>query len=278
MVPLLLLLYGIFLEPSLSRYLPFFAFCRRASGLWRSCSFALESSVFDLLMAPGALSGRSQLKCHLYTLDGHLKQPLITSTPSASISSWPVFFCFLVVVQRLHPQWSVSSQRAGPLQSLPFPEDGECLVLSRASAHVCWITGCWLLLPECRHLCTSVTLIVFSARLFSPLLPHGGKPYSGFKTLFKVLSSSQRVPCPKEEFRSPSLLGLNQEGIDFWWVTCLSVSLAVLWAHRGWESYLILLWTSHTKHSARNLKVFKKKWVEQWTYFKEKVFHHETLA
>lgn len=172
----LLLLYGIFLEPSLSRYLPFFAFCRQASGLWRSCSFVLESSVFDLLMAPAALSSRSQLKCHLYKLDGHLKQPLITSTPSASISSWPVFFCFLVIVQCLHPQWSVSSQRAGPLLSLTFPEDGEGLVLRRASVHVYWMTGCWVLLPECRDLCTSVTLIVcFLCQIVLSSPPSWGK-------------------------------------------------------------------------------------------------------
>ena len=45
--------------------------------------------------------------------------------------------------------------------------------------------------------------------------------------MYSLLHSLSHVP--KEEFRSPSLLGLNQEGIDFWWVTCLSVSLAALW-------------------------------------------------
>lgn len=197
MVPFPLLLYGIFLEPSLRRYLPFFAFCRQASGLWSSCSFFLESSVLDLLMAPVALSGRPQFKCHLYKLDGHLKQPLITSTPSASISSWPVFFCFLAVVQCLHPHRSVSSWRAGPLLSLLFPEDGECLVFRRASVYVCWMTECCVLLPECRDLCTSMTLIVYFSLPDCPLLSSLlGKPCSGFKTLFNVLSSSQLVPCP----------------------------------------------------------------------------------
>lgn len=230
MVPLLLL-YGIFLEPSLSRYLPFFAFCRQASGLWRSCSFILESSVFDLLMAPAALSSRSQLKCHLYKLDGHLKQSLITSTPSASISSWPVFFCFLIIVQCLHPQWSVSSQRAGPLLSLPFPEDGECLVLRRALVHVYWMTGCWVLPSRMQGPLHFRDLdCLFSlpdCPLVSSLLGESPTQASRLCLRYSLLHSLSHVP--KEEFRSPSLLGLNQEGIDFWWVTCLSVSLAAFW-------------------------------------------------
>lgn len=221
MVPFLLL-YGIFLEPSLRRYLPFFAFYRQASGLWSSCSFFLESSVLDLLMAPVAHSGRPQFKCHLYKLDRHLKQPLITSTPSASISSWPVFFCFLVVVQCLHPHWSVNSREQGPccdchsrkMESAWYSEEPRYMSVEWQDAGCSFQNAGTFALPW-------PWLSVFLCQIVLSSLPSWESPAQASKLCLRYSRLHSLSHVPKEEFRSPSLLGLNQQDIDFWWLQSL---------------------------------------------------------
>lgn len=81
-----------------------------------------------LPMVHAYLSGRSQLKCHLHKLNGHLKQLLLPSILSASTGSFPVFsFGLLFIVW--HPHWSTDSQRAGTLPVPTSPEDAMLLGL-----------------------------------------------------------------------------------------------------------------------------------------------------